>query len=152
MATFRNDSTTNKFCVNNTTGGKTVVGIGETVESFDALDRLFDAFVKTTDTPFLDEVMRFIELSFTGAETKTVTLTDDEVLNARKLVLIAGTSGFVATIRFNSSSAQNPIRRKLDVDRGFISSQMKLNRKVEKVYITSSATGTMQVYIERDER
>lgn len=152
MATFRNDSTTNQFCVNNTSGGKTVVGIGETVQSFDALDRLFDAFVKTADTPFLDEVMRFIELSFSGVETKTITLTDDEVLNARKLVLVAGTAGFTATVRFNSSSAQNPIRRKLDVDRGFISSEMKLNKKVETVYITSTANGTMQVYIERDER
>ncbi len=150
MGEYRNDSLTHKFCVFDTSGKKVLVDIGETIESFHMLDRLFDAFTKISDIPFLDEVMRFIELTFSGAEDQTITLTDDEVENARKLVLIAGTAGFTAKIRYNSLSA--PIRRKIDVDRGFISTETLLNQKAETIEISSNAAGTIQVYIERAER
>lgn len=146
MPTYTNNSL-KRIQAPGTDGKQIIVEPGGSVQSFLMLDKIFPDVDKTSDEPFLDVVMRFVELSFTDSETKTIVLRPDEILEAKQIIIYAGGSGFLVEIRLNHVNA--PLRRKLDVGRGVMGTTIQLSRQVENVKLKSLVTGTIQAYIEK---
>ena len=146
MPTYSNDGL-KRLQVVNALGKTVIIEPAATVQTFLILDKIFPDVSKTSDEPFLNSVMRFIELSFTDAETKTIGLRSDEILEGRQIIIYGGGAAFIAEVRLNHVNA--PIRRKLDIARGIMGTTIQLGRQIEAVKIISLTTGTIQAYIER---
>lgn len=146
MPTYSNDGL-KRLQVVNSLGKTVIVEPTASVQTFLILDKIFPNVSKTSDEPFLNSVMRFVELSFTDAELKTIVLRSDEILEGRQIIIYGGGATFLAEVRLNHVNA--PIRRKIDVARGIMGTTIQLARQIETVKISSLTTGTIQAYIER---
>jgi len=146
MPNFTNDGT-KRLHVIGIDGKKITVEPGDAFESYLRCEKIFPDVTLVGEDPYLEEVFRLIELTFTIAETQVITLTDEEVLEAKRIVMYAGGSAFTAEIRLNHASAS--IRRKIDIDRGLFGVTIELDRQVQTIRITSNGAGTLHAYPER---
>lgn len=149
MPTFINNSLRKTMIVENIFGKKEPFAPGETIESYKRLDVIFADVELQTETPYINNVMRFIPITFGGVETKEIELTDNEIINGGRITIKGETKNLTIEVKFNSDDSANVIWRKLVVNAGFAGMKYYMKQDVAKIFLTSNRNGVAQVYIEK---
>lgn len=150
MPTFTNNGS-NLKSYENVSGGMSTAKPGEQITSFKRLDVIDSEWTLDSEIPHSDRVMRFIEVALSGTTTSVITLTDDEIRNATRIIVFVKGANRTLTIHADDSDLKaSTVLRKLDVNGGFTYVKIYPKKTIAKLYLTPNMSGTAYVYIDQD--